>query len=132
MISLLVIGFGLAVIGFSLMTLRNSLRRGRENQAPLANQVLIEGVKTCAAGLIVLIIGLLGFYCNWMLNAEAAILIGAGATLIILGIHSLIQWVVQSSRGTEHHVYIGARAVTWIGFGLIIVYAILRFIGVQF
>lgn len=132
MIILLTIGFGLLVLGFSLMTLRNSIRSRRENQAPLANQVLKEGLVTCTAGFIVLIIGLSGFYCNWMLSREAAILMGAGAALIILGIHALIQWVVQSGRGTEHHVYIGAWAATCFGFGLIIVYAILRFIGVQF
>ncbi len=128
MISLLGIGFGLLVIAFRLTTLRNSILRAGEISAPFARQILVEGRKTCIAGLIVLLVGILGIYCNLMLNSEAAILMGTGATLIILGILSLVQWTVQSGRGTEHHVYIGARIVKWFGVVLVIAYAIYRIV----
>jgi len=128
MISLLVIGFGLLVLAVRLMALRNNLRRAGDIQAVVANEVLREGLLVCIVGLIVLMIGIFGP----LLSTETRILTDTGAAVTYIGLLSIIQWVVQKGKGTARQVGISARVLSYIGLGLIIVYAILRIVGVQF
>ena len=124
MVSLLVIGFGLLVIGLRLMTLRNSLRRAENVRGEIANHVLKEGAKICFVGLVVLLFGIFG----QLLNSEAMILTRTGESIMYVGLLSLIQGVVQRGRGTERQVYRGAWTVTWIGLALIMAYVVYRII----
>ncbi len=122
MISLLISGFSMLVIGVSLMVLRNSLRRSGNVQVAVANQVRREGLIICVVGLLVLLVGIF----SPLIISEARILMVSGASLMYVGLLSLIQWVVLSGRGTERHVYKGAWTVTWIGVALVVAYAIYR------
>lgn len=124
MIILLIIGFGMLVIWVRLMTLQNSLRRSGNVQVAVANQVLREGLIICVGGLLVLLVGIF----SPLIISEARILMGSGASLMYVGLLSLIQYMVQSGRGTERHVYIGARIVKWFGVVLVIAYVIYRIV----
>ena len=125
---LLKIGLGLGVVGIRLMMVRNALRRAGTVSMDIANEVGREGLLISIIGLIVLLVGA---FSHGLSSMEAIAIIGTGGALMLLGLFQLVQWTVQRGRGNENQVRIGSWVVTWIGVGLLVIYAVLRFIGVS-
>ena len=120
MISLriLQIGFGVILFGVRLMMIRNSIHRAGEVKVDNVRRIKNEGILLSIVGAIVLIIG----YSGWISGEAAIVVVNGGAVpLIILGFSQLIQWIVFSGRGSERHVYLGARVTTGLGAALLVI-----------
>lgn len=120
MASLLAIGFGLLVLGLRLIMLWSRLRHIGTVPVTPVHYLRKEGLVVSVPGLVAL---LLGIFCSSLPNAERTILMGAGESMMILSLLSLVQWVVQTGRGTKRHVFVWALVVTVAGFVTVLVYA---------
>jgi len=112
---LLGIGFGIFVLGISLMRDVNALRRSGD--ASSSAGLLREGLVLTFVGLIVVLVSIF----IQLPNPGPGILRGAGASLVALGFSSLIQLTVQTGQATVHGLHRGAWVTSFIGFVLIAV-----------
>lgn len=112
---LLGIGFGIFVLGVSLMRDVNALRRSGD--ASSSAGLLPEGSVLIIVGLIVVLVSIF----QQLPSPGPGILRGAGAALVGLGFSSLIQLTVQTGRATVHDLRRGAWVTSGIGFVLIAV-----------
>jgi len=112
---LLGIGFGILVLGVSLMRDVNALRRS--GGAASSAGLLREGSALIIVGLIVVLVSIF----LQLPSPGPGILGGAGASLVGLGFSSLIQLTVQTGRATVDDLHTGAWVTVGIGAGLIVV-----------
>lgn len=113
---LLGIGFGIFVLGISLMRDVNALRRSGDTSSSAG--LLGEGLVLCiVVGPIVVLVSIF----LQLPSPGPGILRGAGASLVGLGFSSLIQLTMQTGRATVHGLHRGAWVTSCIGFVLIAV-----------
>lgn len=109
-----VIGFGILVISLRLIMIWRGSRRPRRPRR--LRNVPVEG-------LIVVAIGLIAWLLGTFVSGDI-VLRNTGYAIMIIGIISIVQWVVQTRRGTLDQVRFWGLTTAVIGGSLIIVYAI--------
>jgi len=125
MISILLIGLGLIVLGLNLKMIWYMLTRTRASTKRVEVKIKEKGIGVAIVGVLVIIAGCISYKFSWLTPFESGAIIMTGSEVAILG----LAWVLEvCGRGHESCVRDGARFVTGVGAGLILIYVVYKIV----